>query len=59
MQNKQSILLSLAIRRRKANWIVHILPRNCLLNHVKGKEKGREDEEKDKHIRSLLGFYAA
>jgi hypothetical protein len=23
-----------AIKRRKANWIGHILRRNCLLNHV-------------------------
>jgi hypothetical protein len=22
------------IKRRKANWIGHILPRNCLQNHV-------------------------
>jgi hypothetical protein len=30
------------IKRRKANWIGHILRRNCLLKHViKGKIKGR------------------
>jgi len=29
-------------KRRKANWIGHILCRNCLLEHViKGKIKGR------------------
>jgi hypothetical protein len=30
------------IKRRKANWIGHILRRNCLLKHViKGKLEGR------------------
>jgi hypothetical protein len=30
------------IKRRKANWIGHILRRNCLLNHViEGKIEGR------------------
>jgi len=30
------------IKRRKANWIAHILCRNCLLNHVtEGKIEGR------------------
>jgi hypothetical protein len=30
------------IKRRKANWIVHILRRNCLLKHViEGKLEGR------------------
>jgi hypothetical protein len=30
------------IKRRKADWIGHILRRNCLLNHVnKGKLEGR------------------
>jgi hypothetical protein len=30
------------IKRRKANWIVHILHRNCLLKHVtEGKIGGR------------------
>ena len=41
------------IRKRKANWIGHILLRNCLLKQViegkiKGKEwKWQEDEEED------------
>jgi hypothetical protein len=40
------------IKRRKANWIGHILPRNCPLKHViEGKLKGRiemtEDEGED------------
>jgi hypothetical protein len=31
-----------AIKRRKANWIGHILRRNCLLKHmIKGKLEGR------------------
>ena len=30
------------VKRRKANWIGHILSRNCLLKHVtEGKRKGR------------------
>jgi hypothetical protein len=30
------------IKRRKANWIGHILRRNCLLNHeIEGKREGR------------------
>jgi hypothetical protein len=28
------------IKRRKANWIGHILRRNCLIKHVKGEEEG-------------------
>jgi len=40
------------IRKRKANWIGHILRRNCLLQRVtEGKIKGgievKEDEEED------------
>jgi len=40
------------IRKRKANWIGHILRRNCLLQRViEGKIKGgwkwQEDEEED------------
>jgi len=37
------------IRKRKANWIGHILSRNCLLKQViEGKIKGEiEDEEED------------
>jgi hypothetical protein len=32
------------IKRRKANWICHILRRNCLLKHViEGKVEGRID----------------
>jgi hypothetical protein len=32
------------IKRRKANWIGHILRRNCLLKHViEGKLEGRKD----------------
>jgi hypothetical protein len=32
------------IQRRKANWIGHILGRNCLLKHVtEGKIEGRSD----------------
>jgi hypothetical protein len=32
------------IKRRKANWIGHILRRNCLLKHViEGKLEGRND----------------
>ena len=32
----------LTIKRRKANWICHILRRNCLLKHIiEGKVEGR------------------
>ena len=38
--NEQRNILH-AIRKRKANWIVHILRRNCLLKQViEGKIKG-------------------
>jgi hypothetical protein len=30
------------IKRRKANWIGHILRRNCLLKHVIGKVRGKD-----------------
>jgi hypothetical protein len=34
------------IKRRKANWIGHILRRNCLLKHViDERQKGRDNEE--------------
>jgi hypothetical protein len=36
------------IKKRKANWIGHMLRRNCLLKHVTegktGRQKGREHE---------------
>ena len=39
------------MKRRKANWIGHILRRNCFLKHVKGRKKGglklREDGEEE------------
>ena len=49
--NEQRIILH-EIRKRKANWIGHILRRNCLLKQViEGKIKGRwkwqEDKETD------------
>jgi hypothetical protein len=34
------------VKRRKVNWIGHILRRNCLLKHDEGK-KGRADQEED------------
>jgi hypothetical protein len=38
--NEQCNILN-EIRKRKANWIGHILRRNCLLKHViEGKKKG-------------------
>ena len=36
------------IKRRKVNWIGHILRRNCFPKHViEGEMEGREDEEED------------
>jgi len=35
------------IRKRKANWIGHMLRRNCLLKQViEGRDKGRDGSEK-------------
>jgi hypothetical protein len=45
------------IRKRKANWIGHILSRNCLLQHViEGKIKGRLEvtERRGRRRRKLL-----
>jgi len=37
-----------SLQRRKANWIGHILSRNCLLKQViEGEVEGAEDEEED------------
>jgi len=37
-----------AIKQRNANWIGHILRRNCLLKHViKGKTEGTRSEKED------------
>jgi hypothetical protein len=34
------------IKRRKSNWICHILRRNCLLNHViEGKIQGKDKSD--------------
>jgi hypothetical protein len=36
------------VKLRNANWIGHILNRNCLINTLlKGRSKGRENEEED------------
>ena len=45
------------IRKRKANWISHILRRNCLLQRViEGKIKGRIEvtERRGRRLRKLL-----
>jgi hypothetical protein len=45
------------IKRRKANWIGHILRRNCLLKHViEGKLEGRIDviEKRGRRRKQLL-----
>ena len=34
------------IRKRKANWIGHILHRNCLLKHYRRKDKGSDGSDK-------------
>ena len=44
--NEQRIILH-EIRKRKANWIGHILRRNCILKQViEGKIKGEMEVEK-------------
>ena len=41
------------IRKRKANWIGHILRRNCLLKQViEGKIKGEWQEDEEEDVRS-------
>jgi hypothetical protein len=48
-------LLVHTIKRRKANWIGHILRRNCLLKHViEGKLEGRKEvtEDEEEHVSS-------
>ena len=39
------------VKRRKANWIGHILRRNCILKHIIERKKeiyeGREDDKED------------
>jgi hypothetical protein len=45
------------IKFRKANWIVHVLGKNCLLKHViKGKIEGRIEatERRGKKSKQLL-----
>jgi hypothetical protein len=45
---KEEMNIVHTVKRRKANWIGHILPRNCLLKHViEGKMEGREDEDEN------------
>jgi hypothetical protein len=47
VKEKRSTLQT--INKRKANWIGHILCRNCLLKHVtEGKTEGRSDWKKGK-----------
>ena len=42
MRNEEVLLILHEISKRKANWIGHILLRNCLLQRViEGKIKGR------------------
>jgi hypothetical protein len=43
------------IKRRKANWIGHILRRNCLLKHViEGKLEGRMTGRRGRRHKQLL-----
>jgi hypothetical protein len=50
--NEQTNILY-EIRKRKANWIGHILLRNCLLNQViKGKKKGEMEVTRGRGRRS-------
>jgi hypothetical protein len=45
---KQERTILHTMKRRKSNWIGHILRGNCLLKHViERKVKGRGDEEED------------
>ena len=52
--NKQRNIVH-AIRKRKANWIGHILRRNCLLQQViEGKEKGQIEVRRRRRSRKKL-----
>ena len=45
-------------KRRKANWIGHLLRRNCLLRHAVEGNKGRGNEEEDvSGYWILLGYW--
>jgi len=49
VKKERDILLT--IIRRKANWIAHLLRRNCLLKYViEEKREGRSDGKKRKKI---------
>jgi hypothetical protein len=42
---KQEMNMLRTIKRRKTNWIGHIMRRNCLLNHgIEGKLEGRTEK---------------
>jgi hypothetical protein len=41
-----------AINRRKANWVGHILSRNCLLKHNRVRVKDRSDGSQGKDVSS-------
>ena len=43
--NEQGNILH-EIKKRKANWIGHILRRNCLLQVIEGKIKGQIEEKR-------------
>ena len=53
---KEEMNILHTIKRRKANWIGHILRRNCLLKHVtEGKIEGQKwREEEEGGVRSYL-----
>jgi hypothetical protein len=47
VKDKRNIVQT--VNRRKANWIGHILRRNCLLKHViEGKTEGKKDRSDGK-----------
>ena len=44
----------LMTKRREANWIGHILRRNCLLKHFVEKKKGRRKNRSDGKTRNNI-----
>ena len=49
MEEERNTVPTTTIKRRKANWVVHILRRNCVLKHAiedKGKDKSDRKAKK-------------
>jgi hypothetical protein len=54
VETRKPVVL-LTISRRKANWVVHIWLRNCLLKDVIEGKKGRSDGKKRRKTSAAIG----